>query len=58
MADIRIDILAHADFSGRLRRSKRAPGAGVFAAQIEKQRRQNPDGTVCLLYTSPSPRDS
>lgn len=48
MADIRIDILAHADFSGRLRRSKRAPGAGVFAAQIEKQRRQNPDGTVLL----------
>lgn len=48
MAQIRIDILAHADFSGRLRQTKKYPGHGVFATTIEHLRRQNPQGTVLL----------
>lgn len=48
MAVVKLDILAHADFSGRLRKSKKAPGAGVFGAAVEKLRRQNPQGTLLL----------
>lgn len=48
MSNIRIDFLAHADFSGRLRKSKKAPGSGVYRAEIEKWRSQNPDGTILL----------
>lgn len=48
MREIRLDILAHADFSGRLRKTKRCPGHAVFATEIEKLRRENPEGTLLL----------
>jgi len=43
-----IDILAHADFSGRLKRSKRNPGFAAFGTAIEAVRRENPAGTLLL----------
>ena len=48
MSKVQIDILAHADFSGRLRRTKKYPGHAVYATTIENLRRQNPDGTLLL----------
>lgn len=48
MSEIRLDILAHADFSGRLRASKRCPGHAVFATAVDNIRRENPQGTVLL----------
>ena len=48
MAVVKLDILAHADFSGRLRKSKKAPGAGIFGAAVEKLRQLNPQGTLLL----------
>lgn len=45
---IPIDIFAHADFSGCIRRTKRNPGHAVFATTIENQRRKNPQGTLLL----------
>ncbi len=48
MSEIRLDILAHADFSGQMRPTKRCPGMAVFGAEIEAQRRENPDGTMLL----------
>ena len=48
MSKVQIDILTHADFSGRLRRTKKHPGHAVFATAIENLRRQNPEGTLLL----------
>ncbi len=48
MSEIRLDILAHADFSGQLRQTKRCPGMAAFGAEIEAIRRENPDGTLLL----------
>ena len=48
MSKVQIDILAHADFSGRLRRTKKYPGHAVYATTIENLRRQNPNGTLLL----------
>lgn len=45
---ISIDILAHADFSGRIKRSRRNPGFAAFGAAIEAVRRENPEGTLLL----------
>lgn len=45
---IRIDILAHADFSARLRRSKRQPGYAAFASLVSDIRDENPGGTLFL----------
>lgn len=45
---IPIDILAHADFSGRIKRSRRNPGFAAFGAAIEAMRRENPAGTLLL----------
>ncbi len=45
---IPIDILAHADFSGRIRRTKRNPGLAVFGTSIEQLRSFNPAGTLLL----------
>lgn len=42
------DILAHADFSGRLRRSKATPGLAAFSATVESVRTLNPEGTLLL----------
>lgn len=48
MSKVQIDILAHADFSGRLRRTKKYPGHAVYATTIEHLRAQNPEGTLLL----------
>ena len=48
MHNVQIDILTHADFSGRLRRTKKHPGHAVYATAIENLRRQNPEGTLLL----------
>lgn len=45
---IAIDILAHADFSGRLRHSKHNLGYASFATAVEAIRQQNPEGTALL----------
>ena len=45
---IPIDILAHADFSGRMKRSRRNRGFASFGAMIEAVRRENPAGTLLL----------
>lgn len=45
---VKIDILAHADFSGKLRKTKRTPGHAVFGAAVERIRRENPEGTLLL----------
>ena len=45
---IAIDILAHADFSGRLRHSRHNLGYAAFGTAVETLRRQNPAGTVLL----------
>lgn len=48
MAIVQLDFLAHADFSGRLKRSKEAPGYGVFGTTVEQLRKMNPAGTLLL----------
>lgn len=48
MSEVRLDFLAHADFSGRLRKTKKQPGYAVFATAIEKIRKKNPEGTLLL----------
>ena len=41
-------MLAHADFSGRLKKSRRNPGYGAFATQVARLREENPEGTLVL----------
>jgi len=48
MTDITIDILCHADFSGRLRRSVDDAGMPVFAGRLRQARQANPEGTILL----------
>lgn len=43
-----IDLLAHADFSGRLRHSKHHIGYAAFATTVDLLRRENPAGTLLL----------
>ncbi len=43
-----IDLLAHADYSARFKRTKDTPGFAAFATQIERIRRENPAGTILL----------
>lgn len=45
---IQIDVLGHADFSGRLRKNKTSPGLANFGTEIDKIRDANPDGTLLL----------
>lgn len=45
---IRIDILAHADFSARLRHTKRTPGYAAFATLVSNIRAENPENTLLL----------
>lgn len=42
------DLLCHADFSGRLRKSKATPGLSAFSATVESIRDLNPAGTLLL----------
>ncbi|NLJ79725.1 MAG: hypothetical protein GX335_01710 [Firmicutes bacterium] len=46
--EITLDILGHADFMGRLRKSKMGPGIVPFSGTIEKVRSRNPEGTLLL----------
>lgn len=43
-----IDILAHADFSGRIKRTKRNPGYAAFGTAVDAVRGENPEGTLLL----------
>jgi 2',3'-cyclic-nucleotide 2'-phosphodiesterase/3'-nucleotidase len=45
---IPIDILGHADFSARFKKSKDSPGLAAFGTQIDRIRDQNPAGTLLL----------
>lgn len=45
---IPIDILGHADFSARFKRSKDCPGLAAFGTQIDRIREANPTGTLLL----------
>ncbi|NMB02771.1 MAG: bifunctional metallophosphatase/5'-nucleotidase [Firmicutes bacterium] len=45
---VTLDFLCHADFSGRLRKSKTTPGLSAFSATVESVRELNPEGTLLL----------
>ena len=45
---IPIDILGHADFSARFKRSKDGPGLAAFGTRIDRIREANPKGTLLL----------
>ncbi len=45
---ITIDILSHADYGGRIRKSRSNPGLSAFSATIEEIRTLNPEGTLLL----------
>lgn len=48
MSEIRLDLLCHADFSGRLRKNKDDIGFCAFSAELDRLRAQNPEGTLLL----------
>ena len=48
MREIVLDLLCHADFSGRIRPSREDIGFPAFSAEIAKLRAQNPAGTLLL----------
>lgn len=48
MGKIVLDLLCHADFSGRIRPSREDIGFPAFSAEIAKLRAQNPAGTLLL----------
>ena len=48
MGEIVLDLLCHADFSGRIRPSREDIGFPAFSAEIAKLRAQNPAGTLLL----------
>ena len=45
---IAIDILGHADFSARFKRSKDSPGLAAFGTYVDRTREANPEGTLLL----------
>lgn len=48
MEEIVLDFICHADFSGRLRKSKENVGFPAFSAHVEKLRSSNPEGTLLM----------
>ncbi len=48
MGEIILDLLCHADFSGRIRPSREDIGFPAFSAEIQRLRAQNPQGTLLL----------
>lgn len=48
MGKMVLDLLCHADFSGRIRPSREDIGFPAFSAEIAKLRAQNPAGTLLL----------
>ena len=48
MREIVLDLLCHADFSGRIRPSREDIGFPAFSAEIARLRAQNPAGTLLL----------
>lgn len=46
--EVTLELLCHADFSGRLRKSKSTPGLSAFSATVESVRELNPEGTILL----------
>jgi 2',3'-cyclic-nucleotide 2'-phosphodiesterase (5'-nucleotidase family) len=45
---VTLDILAHADYLGRIRKTKLTPGLAAFSATIDSVRAQNPAGTILM----------
>lgn len=43
-----LDLVAHTDFSGKIRRRTNYPGSAMLAAAFEHFRADNPDGTLIL----------
>ena len=52
MREIVLDLLCHADFSGRIRPSREDIGFPAFSAEIARLRAQNPAGTLLLAMPS------
>ena len=48
MADIHLNFLCHADFSGRLRKTKDDIGFCAFTAAVDRLRAADPEGTLLL----------
>jgi 5'-nucleotidase/UDP-sugar diphosphatase len=48
MGKIVLDLLCHADFSGRIRPSREDIGFPAFSAGVARLRAQNPEGTLLL----------
>lgn len=48
MGEIVLDLLCHADFSGRIRPSREDIGFPAFSAGVARLRAQNPAGTLLL----------
>ncbi len=48
VSEIQLDLLCHADFSGRIRKSKDDIGFCAFSAEIDRLRSANPEGTLLL----------
>lgn len=46
--EIILDLLCHADFSGRIRKSKSTVGLSAFSATVDNIRNQNPQGTLLM----------
>lgn len=56
MGKIVLDLLCHADFSGRIRPSREDIGFPAFSAGVARLRAQNPEGTLLLDAVTPSAR--
>ena len=54
--ELTLDILGHADFMGRIRKSNLSPGLAAFSATVESVRELNPEGTLLLGRSSCSRR--
>lgn len=46
--EVTLDLLCHADFSGRIRKSKSTVGLSAFSAAVDSVRKLNPHGTLLL----------
>lgn len=46
--EITLDILSHADFMGRIRKSNMSPGLAAFSATVESVRELNSEGTLLM----------
>ncbi len=47
--EVTLDLLCHADFSGRIRKSKSTVGLSAFSAAVDSVRKLNPPHGTLLL---------